>query len=163
VCLKRKSFRSPYLRRKLLRVQTKWLIAGNFTLFHVNVSHEEIGLFGLDSYIRQFSKEWMPCHYSLLMTTTRSSAYLESQSFPQRDTICGWWGWLSRLATPSAMIFPRKAKDGLRIKQYNSSLQRSMGCFVLFFHIDNMHLFLHGFWLQKVNFKIQDLNILPGC
>lgn len=131
VCLRRKSFKSLYLRRKLLKLETKWLIAGNFTLVYVNVSHKEISLFGLDSYIRQFSKEWMLCHYSLLMTMTKSAAYLESQSFPQRNAIWGWWGWLSRLATPSAVIFPRKAKDGLRIKQYNSSLQWSMECFVI--------------------------------
>lgn len=48
-----------------------------------------------------------------------------------RDTIWGWWGWLSRLATPSAMIFPREVKDSLRTEQYNSSLQISMGYLVL--------------------------------
>lgn len=160
VCLRRKSFRSLYLRKKLLKLETKWLIAGNFTLVYVNVSHKEISLFGLDSYIRQFSKEWMLCHYSLLMTMTRSAAYLESQSFPQRNAIWSWWGWLSRLAIPSAMIFPRKAKDGLRIK-HTSSGKYGMLCHTS--DTDNMHLLLHGFWVQKVIFKLQNLDVLPGC
>lgn len=28
---------------------------------------------------------------------------------------------------------------------------------------DNMHLLLHGFGVHKLNLKLQDLDVLPGC
>lgn len=50
-----------------------------------------------------------------LLPSYDNKVYLESQSFPQRHNF-RLMGWLSRLVSPSAMTFPREAKDGLRIK-----------------------------------------------
>lgn len=50
-----------------------------------------------------------------LLPSHDNKVYLEGQSFPQRHNLRSTC-WLSRLVSSSAMIFPREAKDGLRIK-----------------------------------------------